>query len=124
MKYTEQDVERVAEALCVAEFDNEYWETLKDGADGAPDAHTYQREVNHYLVMARAALEAIEREPLEDVLNDARIYDVYVLSVTLSDGTNAWEAQIMEPKRDRRWATGATIDEAIRRAVKAAKGGE
>lgn len=134
MKYTEQDVERVAEAICNADttswkntddtqtLPDVTWAEMRDGTDHIPyEGISLGRD--HYRGMARAALEAIEREPLEDVLNDARIYDVYVLSVTLSDGTDAWEAQIMEPKRDRRWATGATIDEAIRNAVKAANEG-
>lgn len=124
MSYTDQDVERVAEALCVAEFDNEYWETLKDGADGAPDAHTYQREINHLRVLARAALEVMERETLEDVLHDlspgTKICHVWPL---LEGG---YEAEIGVPVRqdpdgwwdhERSRGEGATIDEAIRAAV-------
>ena len=71
--------------------------------------------------LAGAAVAALDAEPLEDVLTDAGIYDVYVLAVTLEDGSDAWECIVKEPVRERRSGTGATIDAAIRAAIANAK---
>lgn len=67
---------------------------------------------------SRAALEAMEREPLENVLD---AIGGYVSEVGRNPGhTDGWQAVVVkEPYQH--FGTGATIDEAIRRAVEAAK---
>lgn len=115
MSYTEQDVERVAEAIKRGAVD----------ADG-----TYPMGTGRfYEAQARAALEVMEREPLEDVIHDlspgTKISHVWPLR------EGGYEAEIGVPVRqdpDGWWdhemfrGEGATIDAAIRNAVAAAKG--
>lgn len=105
MSYTEQDVERVAEAIkrqkkrvlprdMVGEFTRLEWE------------------------QARAALEAMAREPLENVLRAQHVYNIQIEPA----GPNFY-AEVVSAAHDRRTGTGATIDEAIRAAVAAANEG-
>lgn len=125
MSYTEQDVERVAEAICAAEFDGDYWASLNDGAANAPDAYAYQREINHLRVLARAALEAMEREPIEDVLRNGADGGMVVRWAGPLGENEYWALVAARDESDREVrfdATGATIDAAIRNAVAAAKG--
>lgn len=103
MGYTDQDVERVAEAIKRAAVD----------ADG-----TYPMGTGRfYAAQARAALEVMEREPLEDVLD---AIGGYVSEVGRNPGhTDGWQAVVVkEPYQH--FGTGATIDEAIRAAIAAA----
>lgn len=75
MRYTEQDVERVAEAICNADtaswkntddtqtLPDVTWAEMRDGTDHIPyEGISLGRD--HYRGMARAALEAMEREPV------------------------------------------------------------
>lgn len=63
---SDERVERVARAICAAQYDDEYWETLCLGAADSPDAYIYQRELTQLIVQARAAVAALDEEPLQD----------------------------------------------------------
>lgn len=79
MTYTDADVERVAEAIFNETVDYPAWDDLPDAWDSS-----YGPGKDHYRSIARAALEAMEREPLEDVLRDTRSW-LQHLDVELRD---------------------------------------
>ena len=116
MGYTDQDVERVAEAIKRAAVD----------ADG-----TYPMGTGRfYAAQARAALEVMEREPLENVIHDLNPGTKIVRIWPLRKG--GYEAEIGVPvtehpdgwwDHERFVGEGATIDEAIRAAVASANEG-
>lgn len=125
MSYTDQDVEEVINAYFVS------YRASKNARGQTADASTVHRKAHEQGVRAaRAALDAMEREPLENVVHDlhpgTKVCHVWPL---LEGG---YEAEIGVPVRQDRdgwWdhersrGEGATIDEAIRNAVAAAKDG-
>ena len=107
MTYTEQDVERADEA----------YQRAFDAADRTgPAEGRFQRS---HLAGLRAALEAMAREPLEDVLRAQHVYNIEIEPA----GPNYY-AEVVSAAHDRRTGTGATIADAIRNAVAVAKGDE
>lgn len=121
MSYTEQDVERVAEAIWHEDY---FWNTgvYPDHEDENHIPITWDRESKATQrwgrSVARVALEAMEREPLEDVLGG----DLAVSHVSKDSGYLGWFAKVEDAIGVRYHGHGTTIDEAIRNAVKAAKG--
>ena len=103
MTYTEHDVERVAEAMFLA-----------GNRLAGPDDMDYADRA-YYGGLARVALDAMEREPLEDVLRAQHVYNIQIEPA----GPNFY-AEVVSAAHDRRTGTGATIDDAIRAAVAAA----
>lgn len=118
MSYTEQDVERAAPRVWAEDYFFCHG-TYPDEADpplrweDIPEAFRV-----HARALSRAVLEAIEREPLEDVLTAVK-HDLHLEREPNSDYPE-WHVWLDEQHE----GTGATIDEAIRNAVKAAKGDE
>lgn len=82
--------------------------------------------VRRALSHAIHALEAMEREPLEDVLEPDNVTDVHVMWCRTGDDEGEWRAFLNRDQivsAERTWfGTGATIDEAIRNAIATAKG--
>ena len=129
MSYTEQDVERVAEAIWHEDY---FWNTgvYPDHEDDNHTSITWDRESKATQrwgrSVARAALEAMGREPLEDVLR-VKNWKVTLAHSHTSDGEaldDAWFAYVVDWHTGKHLAheNGATIDEAIRNAIAAAKG--
>ena len=129
MSYTDADVERVAEAICNADttswkntddtqtLPDVTWAEMRDDTDYIPyEGISLGRD--HYRGMARAALEAMAREPIEDVLRAQHVYNIQIEPA----GPNYY-AEVVSAAHDRRTGTGATIDDAIRAAVAAANEG-
>ena len=124
MSYTDQDVEEVINAYFMS------YNASKNARGQTADASTIHRKAHEQGVRAaRAALEAMGREPLEDVIDDlspgTKISHVWPLR------EGGYEAEIGVPVTehpDGWWdhemfrGEGATIDAAIRNAVAAAKG--
>jgi hypothetical protein len=123
MRYTDQDVEEVINAYFMA------YNTSKNARGQTADASTVHRKAHEQGARAaRAALEAMGREPLENVLR-VKNWKVTLAHSHTSDGValdDAWFAYVVDWHTGRHLAheNGATIDEAIRNAIAAAKGEE
>ena len=141
MRYTEEDVDRVAEAICNADttswkntddtqtLPDVTWAEMRDDTDHIPyEGISLGRD--HYRGMARAALEAMEREPITTALR--RLDEGATIRRVLPLRAGGYEATITVPTEPigNGWyehedvvATGATIDEAIRNAIAVAQEG-
>lgn len=105
MAYTEEDEQRVYEEINRA--------VAKEMR--SPSRLPQDEFMRH---IARVALDAMEREPLEDVLRAQHVYNIQIEPA----GPNYY-AEVVSAAHDRRTGTGATIDDAIRAAVAAANEG-
>lgn len=120
MSYTDQDVEEVINAYFVS------YRTSKNARGQTADASTVHRKAHEQGVRAaRAALDAMAHEPMEDVLENSRLTEMHVAMLV----SGKW--QVMVTTEGGEWGAndqpvgwGDTLSEAIRNAIKAAKGGE
>lgn len=107
MRYTEEDEQRVYEAI----------NRVVAKEMRSPSRLPQDEFMRH---IARVALDAMTPEPsLEDVLRAQHVYNIQIEPA----GPNYY-AEVVSAAHDRRTGTGATIEEAIRAAVADAKGDE
>src|SRR5690606_24631476 len=125
MRCTEQGVERVAQAIykvdpCFHTHNGVDWEPSDFYSD---DLEDHWREIARK--QARAALEAMKRESLEDVLEPANVTDVHLMWCRTGGDEGEWRAFLnrdpLAGAERTRVGKGATIGEAVRSAAAGAR---